>query len=457
MRIVLINSPLQNYGKVKKNEYYTTPPLGLGYLATIAKNLNCNVKLIDAEALGLSPKEIIEQTIAYNPDAIGVNITAPTLELTKSFIKSIKQKTGAITLAGGPDATIRPEIVLKAIPTVDMVVRGEGERTLEELINNGFKPDAVKGVSFRRKEEIVHNSPRELITNLDSLPFIDRTFFVNDPYKEDEKLKSVITGSRGCPYSCTFCAAPATSGRNIRTRSISNVVNEMELLQQEYGIDSIHFIDNDFIYNKSRILSFASELEKRDLNINWRALARVDLVSKFGKGFLERMKQTGCYQLVFGVESGSQRILDSVKKGTTPEEAKEAVRLCKEVGIKTKAYYMFGFPTETVQEMEQTLNHAKELNTDIACFLLVKAYPGTEMYNQLAERYGENELQKYSHLQSEVTLPETGNFDKYHIRNTSSISILSNEKLVEMLRKAYKIYYSDGRRRTQNKLELVGV
>ena len=118
---------------------------------------------------------------------------------------------------------------------------------------------------------------------------------------------------------------------------------------------------------------------------------------------------------------------------------------------------MFGFPTETVQEMEQTLKHAKELNTDIACFLLVKAYPGTEMYKQLAERYGENELQKYSHLQSEVTLPETGNFDKYHIRNTSSISILSNEKLVEMLRKAYKIYYSDGRRRTQNKLELVGV
>ena len=112
------------------------------------------------------------------------------------------------------------------------------------------------------------------------------------------------------------------------------------------------------------------------------------------KGFLERMKQTGCYQLVFGVESGRQRILDSVKKGTTPEEAKEAVRLCKEVGIKTKAYYMFGFPTETVQEMEQTLNHAKELNTDIACFLLVKAYPGTEMYKQLAGKYEEKRTSK---------------------------------------------------------------
>lgn len=119
---------------------------------------------------------------------------------------------------------------------------------------------------------------------------------------------------------------------------------------------------------------------------------------------------------------------------------------------------MFGFPTETLQEMEQTLRHAKELDTDIACFLLVKAYPGTEMYKQLAEKYGEERLQKYSHLQSEVALPSAENFDKYHIRNNFSFSTLSNEELSGMLRKAYKIYYPDGRRKTQNKTrELVGV
>ena len=166
---------------------------------------------------------------------------------------------------------------------------------------------------------------------------------------------------------------------------------------------------------------------------------------------MERIKQAGCYQLVFGIESGSQRILDSVKKGTTPEQAKEAVRLCKEAGIKTKAYYMFGFPTETVQEMEQTLEHARELNTDVACFLLVKAYPGTEMYKQLAEQYGEERLRGYSHLQTEVDLPEAGNFDKYHIRNTSSISTLNNQALVKMLRKAYNLYYPNGDKITQNK------
>jgi len=108
---------------------------------------------------------------------------------------------------------------------------------------------------------------------------------------------------------------------------------------------------------------------------------------------------------------------------------------------------MFGFPTETAQEMEQTLSHARELNTDVACFLLVKAYPGTEMYKQLSKVHGEDKLQKYIHLHSEVDLPELGNFEKYHIRNTSSFSTLSNEKLVEMLRKSYKIYYPDGRKR----------
>jgi len=158
---------------------------------------------------------------------------------------------------------------------------------------------------------------------------------------------------------------------------------------------------------------------------------------------------------VFGIESGSQRILDSVKKGTTPQQAEEAVSLCKQVGIKTKAYYMFGFPTETRQEMEQTLGHARELNTDIACFLLVKAYPGTEMFRQLAEQHGETQLQTYHHLQSEVSLPLAENFDKYHIRNDFSFSTLSNEELTGMLRKAYNMYYPNGRRRNKFKGELL--
>ncbi len=445
MNITFVNTPLQDYGNVEKREYYTTPPLGLGYLATIAQNQGCNVNLIDAEAQGMSPDEIVEKTKALQPDVVGMNLTAPTLELSKGLIQRLKQETGATMLTGGPDATIRPGFVLNYVPEIDLLVRGEGERTLEQLIKSGFNPDGINGISFRRNGEVVHNAPSELITDLDSLPFIDRRFFANDPYREDGHLKSVIIGSRGCPYTCTFCAAPLTSGKRIRTRSVENIVDEVEELNAQ-GVNSFHFIDNDFIYNKKRVLSFADELEKRGLNVNWRALGRVDVISRFGKEFLERIKQAGCYQLVFGIESGSQRVLDLMKKGTTPEQARDAVKLCRDAGIKTKAFYMFGFPTETAQEMDQTLRHAKELNTDVACFLLVKAYPGTEMYRQLAQQYGEERLEGYSHLQSEVDLPR-GNFDKYHIRNTSPISTLSNKQLVGMLRKAYKMYYPDGSRR----------
>ncbi|MDD5192266.1 MAG: radical SAM protein, partial [Candidatus Nanoarchaeia archaeon] len=327
------------------------------------------------------------------------------------------------------------------------------ELTLEHLIKQDFNPVGVNGVYYRQNKDIIPNLDRELIKNLNSLPFIDRSFFVNDPHFENEKFKSVIIGSRGCPYLCTFCSAPITSGRKIRTRSIDNIIGEVESLKEEYGVNAVHFLDNDFIYNKERVLNLADELQRRNLGINWRALARVDVTAKSGKEFLEKIKQAGCYQLVFGIESGSQRILDLIKKGTTPEQAREAIRLCKEVGIKTKAYYMFGFPTETLQEMNQTLEHAKQLDTDTACFVLVKAYPGTEMYNSLVEKYGDKQLQMYNHLQGEVPLDlPNQNFDKYHIGNDVSFCKASPEQLRSMLRKAYNIYYPHGnKRKTQNK------
>ena len=248
MNLVFVNAPLQDYGIVRKNEYYTTPPLGLGYLATIAKNFGCNVRLIDAEAEGLSPGEIVRRATEENPDAVGINITAPTLEISKRLFNEIKTQTGALTIAGGPDVTIRPDFILNYIPSLDMLVRGEGEKPLEQLIESSFNPEGINGVSYRNGK-INHNQPGQLITDLDSLPFVDRSFFSNNPYNEEGHLKSVILGSRGCPFTCSFCAAPITSGRKIRTRGIENILDEIEELQKS-GVSHFHFLDNDFIYNR---------------------------------------------------------------------------------------------------------------------------------------------------------------------------------------------------------------
>lgn len=448
MKIVFVNSPLQDYGKIKKQEYYTTPPLGLGYLATIAKKMNHEVKLIDSEALGLSLDKTVSNVLNYNPDLVGINLLTPTVNLSKEIIRNLKVKNAKLKIiAGGPHATIRPKQVLNDIPEIDILVRGEGELSLEEILR-GKQLNEIKGISYIENGKITHNQNRPLNNDLDSLDFIDRSFFVNDPSIENGHLKSVIMGSRGCNYTCSFCSAPLTSGKKIRGRSIENIVDEVEFLKETQGIDSVHFLDNDFVHNKDRVLNLADELRSRNLNIRWRALARVDMTAKYGKEFLRKIKKAGCYQLVFGIESGTQRILDLIKKRTTLKQAKQAIQYCKNVGIKTKAYYMLGFPTETLQEINQTLEHAKKLNTDIACFILVKAYPGTEMYNTLSKKYGEEPLQQYNHLQSQIPLNiPNQNFDKYHISNDLSFSQVSREQLRDTLRKAYKMYYANGDRR----------
>ena len=449
--IVFINTPLQDYGEVPKQEYTTTPPLGLGYLATIAKNMGNNVKLIDAEASGLSLEQTIDQTLGESPDVVGINLLTPTLTVSKDIIQGIRRRNSRVQIiTGGPHATICPKDSMREIPEIDFLVRGEGEETLREYLE-GKDIKQIQGISYRKNSKIMQNPDRPLNNDLDSLPYIDRSFFANDPQTDESRLKSVMISARGCPYKCSFCSGPLVLGRQIRTRSIDNVIGEIETLKDQYGVKSVHFLDNEFIFNKERVLEYSEKLMSRQLDVQWRALSRVDLITRFGEEFLQKIKDAGCYQLVFGIESGNKRILDMVEKGTTPEQATEAIRLCKKVGIKTKAYFMFGFPTETVPEMEQTLNHALNLNTDIAYFLLVKAYPGTTMYDQIARRNGESGLQEYSNLQGVVCPerenPEVRNFGKYNIGNTNPISEVSTEDLHNMLRKAYKVYYADGRRK----------
>jgi len=466
MKIAFINTPLQNYTQRKRQEYYTAPSLGLGYLATIAQNLGHEVSLLDGEALGLSPQEVADSIKSSGAEVVGINLLTPTVTISKDIVQRIKEANSNIkVIAGGPHATIQPEQSLRRIPGIDILVRGEGEATLEELLNQDLSIGSTKGVSYIQEGQIIHNQDRELSTDLDALPFIDRNFFVNDPYREGKHLKSVVIGSRGCIYHCTFCAGPNVSGRKMRGRSVENIVDEIETLKDQYGVKNIHLMDNDFTYSKDKMLEFADEMQRRDLNVGWRALARVNQIARFGKPLLEKLKQSGCYQLVFGIESGNQRILNLIRKGTTPQQAEEAVKLCREVGIKSKGFYMFGFPGETKAEMNQTLEHARKLNTDVACFLLVKSYPGTEMYDQLAKTHSEAELQDYTHLQEAIPKESisaqdrkllsnlegdgiyVNNFIKYNLRNSNPISDIGVKDLVGTLRKAYKMYYLDGGRR----------
>ena len=422
---MFVSSPLRDYTNHKKKEYSTVPPLGLGYMATVMRNAGHDVKLIDGEALGLTPNEIISSIKKFAPDYACFTVVSPTMELVQKITSQLDCKI----IVGGSHATIEPEkVLLKLKPYA--LVRGEGEITLKELVEQGRD---IPGVSYISKGVIVHYPLRELITDLDTLPFVDRSFFVN------ETKKVTMLGSRGCPYHCVFCSASKATGKIIRERSIKNIVDEIELLVSS-GISDFHFIDNNFAHNQQRVIDFITELNNRNLKIKWRILARADTIARFDKSTIKLMSKNGCYKISFGLESGSARILKLMNKGITLDDSRKAIAVCKKYGIKTKAYFMFGMPTETLQEMEETLEFVEEIKPDIVCFVIAKAYPGTPLYDELVSK-GYKDLDNYSHVPETVEEQELYRFIKYQLSNKSSISEIELPKLIQLVKQAYKRFY----------------
>ncbi|MFA5142180.1 MAG: radical SAM protein [Candidatus Woesearchaeota archaeon] len=428
MRIVFVSSPLRDYALDKKKEYDTVPPIGLGYMATILQNAGHTIKLIDGEALGLSPAEIVSSVKSFKPDYACFTILSPTYELIKGIIAELDDIK---IIVGGIHATLFPEKVLRETNAYALV-RGEGEDTLKELIAHGRDVD---GVSYLSDSGIVHNPDRHLIMELDSLPFIDRSLFVN------EKYSAVILGSRGCPYNCVFCSASKPTGSVVRERSIKNIVDEIEHIVSS-GIHDFHFIDNNFAHTEERVLTFIHELNRRKLVVKWRILSRADVIARFNENTIDLMAKNGCYKISFGLESGSSRVLKLMNKGITLEDSRKAIAVCRKYGIRTKAYFMFGMPTETLQEIEETLQFAEEIKPDIVCFSVIRAFPGTPLYNELNAK-GYKELDRYSHIHD--TIPETEKelyrFIKYQLSNKASLSDIELPELVRLVQNAYKRFY----------------
>jgi radical SAM superfamily enzyme YgiQ (UPF0313 family) len=296
---------------------------------------------------------------------------------------------------GGIHPTVLPDETL-ADENVDFVVRGEGEQTMHELVsamnkNNGF--EKILGLSFKKRGSIVHNPSRPFIDNLDALPFPARHLL---PMKKYHKLLSTqldevfqkpidsVLGSRGCPYHCIFCAARTVSGHRYRVRSIKNIIREIEALINTYGIRQICFGDDNLVVNKDRTEKLCDELIRRGISdhLVWICETRIDSVDK---EILQKMKIAGCKLISFGIESGSQRLLNLIKKETKIETIEKTLNLAKEVGIITRGTFMLGLPTETLEETQRTIEFAIKLDLDFVKFSLTTPYPGTELYNRCLE------------------------------------------------------------------------
>jgi len=378
MKVLLINPPYPF-------EESPTPPFGLMSLAAYLIGQGIEVQIADFIISRFSEEKARAIINDFNPDVIGA--TGVTMNIKKAFaiLQYFKElKPDSVFVMGGPHVTFDADTVLREHSFIDYIVRGEGEITFVELlskIQHHESPAAVLGISYRENGEIIHNEMRPFIEDINILPFPARHLVALTKYRALRFPINMVT-SRGCPHQCIFCLGSKMVGRKVRHFETMRIVDEFEMLSK-MGFPQINIVDDLFTSNKKRCIAFCDEIIRRGIRHKWTAFARVDTVSL---DLLQAMKHAGCTTLCFGIESGNQEILNTVKKRITIEKCKQAVDLCNEAGIIPMTSYILGLPGETMETVEATMNFARKLSPYYGYHILAP-FPGTEVREQ-KEKYG---------------------------------------------------------------------
>lgn len=408
MKICFINPAPRSY--IIERGHETTgayPPLGILYIMAYLKREGYDGILIDQHATKIPTTQVLERLKKIDPDVIGFNtLTDINMGMRATFIaKIIKNWNPNVKIVfGNCHATFNHNRILKKYPFVDICVRGEGEITFYELIRALEKNRDLKnvlGITYRDNGKIHVNSGRPLIKNLDELPFPYRDACRDIKYRQnyggfnaDYGRFTTIQSSRGCTFNCTFCCQSKLSNRRWRSRSISHVLDELELLNSE-GYTSLYWVDDNFTNNSRRAVKLFREIQKNKLDFIWVCDQRVDLVSNL---LLHEMRKAGCRTIAFGIESANQRILNFFNKRITPEIAIDATKKARKIGIDfILGTFIIGAPTETLEEIKTTLLFAQKLEIDFPQFHIFGAIPGTEIWDNLVrerkidpDKYWEN-------------------------------------------------------------------
>ena len=386
MRILLALPPESHECEIYRITGIKAPPLGLGYIASILESLGHKVTIVDSPTLNISVKDFIHKVKEFRPDIIGLSIQTPLAPKAYKTARMLKEKfNDVIIIAGGVHPTFMYKEALSN--NIDIVVRGEGEETIKELIEvidkygyNGEMLRKVKGIAFKDKENrIVVTPPRDYIENLDKLPFPARHLLPMEKYTLFNKPINIahVMASRGCPYGCIFCSTSYFWGRRIRFRNAINVVREIEEVVDKYKAKYIVFTDDELVSNRKFIYEFIKEIRERGLDITFTAGARVDHVDK---EYLKFLYNNGCVALYFGVESASQETLDRIGKKITIDQIRKVFEWIKEIKGFATGSFILGFPWEKVEDLENTIRFAIELDPDYAQFTVATPYPGTPLY-----------------------------------------------------------------------------
>ena len=451
------------------------PHLGLGYLSSSLKKNGHKVKILDGtrEDVDYDPKEwdIVGLTAmsTYFPEA------CKEVERAKSY--------GLKTIIGGAHIICDPEQSL-IDSQADYAAIGEGERTMNQLAS-GIDPSLVEGLVYWKDKKPIRSKPdlKDLIKTkkmyttkigsqardfqIDIDDFGEPDWDSIDPasYKKEMPhgmiykslpLAPIIT-TRGCPYSCIYCSAPITAGKRMRYRDPVKVVDGIELLIKKYGVKEIQIEDDNFTLKRTHVIAFCEELIKRNIKIDW-CLPNGVRIDKLDPEMLRLMKKSGCYQMSLGIESANQRILDLIKKRLNKNLVRDVVNEVKKSGIQAVGFFIVGFPTETKEEIKETIDFACSLNLDRANFTKATPLPGTELYDMWLEKYAKNKkidwktfaMEQFSAdwadcSAKEISRLQTYGFLKFYLTRFRFLKLLLSlrrHQLVTFVKRILKVFLS---------------
>lgn len=420
-RVLLINPPSGLYRRDErcqsKVEDQTVevnlPPMDLLYMASAFEAGKAVCKIKDYPVYGENWGNYKKDLLEFNPDAVVVSCTTPSLksDLISARLAKEINKDIVVIAKGGYFFQYDDEVFLK-YPELDIIVRHEYEFVAKD-IGEGKDLESIDGVSYKSNGRFIRNSNRNYEEELDQISFPARHLIDNGRYVSPENGKpiTVIQTSKGCPNRCIFCPAGVISGYKVRFRSPENVVKEIKECINEYNIKNFLFNADTFTWSKKWVIELCQLIVKEKLNVRWGCNSKVNTIDK---DRLEWMKKAGCWIVGFGIETGNKNILKKINKGTTLDQARNAVQLCKQVGVKSHTFYVIGLPWENKESLNDTLDFANELDADYFDFNIASPLPGTKYWEIALENnlfeiddldkigYAASPVNTYSLKQSEL-------------------------------------------------------
>ncbi len=434
LKIMLVNLPITD-----ANAAFF--PYGLESIASYLKSKNIEVEICDAVAEDLNEKGIVKSIENWGGKVVGISAMSTQYQIVKNLSRLIKQSMPDVKIIlGGLLAIYSYDVVLQNTQ-VDICVVGEGELISEELLTSLDKLDSVKGIAFKRNGRIKFNGYGEIIKDINMLPPTNYEMLDMDKYAKsilratggsiisnrlrtkEKKIMIYLTG-RGCPYNCTFCSKIS---RFVRLKSIERIACELNILKNKYNIYGLSIVDELCVISKKRIFDICEAI--KPFNFVWDCQARVDLVDP---EILIKMREAGCIGVAYGIESGSQEILSKINKGINVKDTENAIKWTEDAGMQVKVDLIFGFPDDTTETVQETVDLFKRLGHPGRRFLLLTPLPGSEIYDMAKKQRKIIDEEKYLTSIS-GTFPT-----KYNLNGFTNLTRFEDEDFLAFLDNAEK-------------------